>query len=559
MPSTSRRRSKKSGKRSKSDASPKRRNSKRSPSGFKYFRGMQTPKRKRATRSFSPAFTPDQLRSAGVNDEEEARDLMKAFAEAGGDETLGAEAPPPSMTVEMAETKEGILVPKSMADLISYVENSKFKESWRTVIWFHLKNKLRTYQAALLEAMQEVTAREEKIDVKVRKLNVPQEERWKSFSDDSALDSAMDRASQFQVLVDHITTKIQNLEDGTSFSTLNTNSQPLATRVSNLKSAILSFAKKSKQHEICDFTAKLILAFFQNPFFPRNKFFTFLFVGPPGTGKTTIAKDISKVLVACGLFEGGFYDKGKSDFIGQYLGETPHKTSKSLTAYALEGVLFIDEAYTLCNLDDKGNIDMYGLEFATTLVDFMTRYRGFCCIIAAGYEPEMKAQFLAANDGLPRRFPHRFLLEELNESQLSNIISTNSGSVFTATSPEDVQKGGLDDDVLVDVQNFIKGVKAAKKEYPHLYTLIKNSAGSASNISEFLATYSEGKSRSKYFKPNEGILNEEAVVSSIRKSSPSITSEDFLSAIRSMLSQAEMSQKSKAISELDRFIKKVRR
>lgn len=480
---------------------------------------------------------------------------MDAFERVGDDAAPPASSVPVASDVEMGKF-DGRPVAQSLVDLISYVDHSKFKSSWRMVCWMHLRYKHEIYTGAYLGLMREINACRARLDMRVDDMQIPKDDAWRVRHEDDQLSSLTDSANQMKRLADHCHAKAESLRiNESSVPSLLSGPQAKESRVKELRDEIKRFAEVTLQHDVADFVARLLLAFFQNPLFPRNKFFSFMFVGPPGTGKTTLARDVSRVLVAAGLFEGGFSDKGKSEFIGQYLGQTPHLTRRALTAYALEGVLFIDETYSLCNLDDKGRVDMYGSEFATSLVDFMTRFKGLGCIITAGYEPEMRSQFLAANDGIPRRFPHRFLLNDLDGRQLTSIVETYSQKLMRPNT----NAAALEENTVKLVEHFVDTVRSQRQEFPHLYKVLENQAGSASNIAEFLVTYTEGGNHDRYFKPTDGILSEGAILAEIEKERVNVTPQEVKKALRQIVAQGEMSQRGAALSELESLLTKLTR
>ncbi|TMR09566.1 AAA family ATPase [Nonomuraea turkmeniaca] len=157
----------------------------------------------------------------------------------------------------------------------------------------------------------------------------------------------------------------------------------------------------------------------------------FVFAGPPGTGKTTVARVLGRIFAALGLLaRPDVVEAHRADLVGQHLGATAIKTNE-LVDRAIGGVLFIDEAYSLVNPGYQGG-DAFGAEAVQTLLKRAEDDRDRLVIVLAGYEREMDA-FLATNPGLASRFNQRVAFPSYSPRELTQIavlLAERSGDTF---------------------------------------------------------------------------------------------------------------------------------
>lgn len=164
-----------------------------------------------------------------------------------------------------------------------------------------------------------------------------------------------------------------------------------------------------------------------------------VFAGPPGTGKTTIARVVAKIYCGLGLLKKETVrEVHRADLIGQHIGETEAKTNAIIDS-ALDGVLFLDEAYALVSTGAKND---FGLVAIDTLLARMENDRDRLVVIVAGYRKDLD-MFLDTNEGLRSRFTRSIDFPSYSSSELVEIaerMAEKRDSTFEKAAHDDMER-----------------------------------------------------------------------------------------------------------------------
>jgi hypothetical protein len=306
--------------------------------------------------------------------------------------------------------------------LVDVLQTRPGEAMFRDAYVDNMRYKVARYAELQRAAEMDVHRQIDIIDIKMPELKrvarvCGDHDNWQVFeSVSSSYRDAKDRAAAFESIKLRAQRCLQRIDDPRE------GGEAGSIMCRSLVGALHTLSNFPSQSHIVNRTVEIVSAFFKDPRLLRSTLFNFILLGGPGTGKTTLASCIGDVFAKAGLFVGDrLVYAGRAELVGQYEGQTVARTRAFLLNNLDNGVVFIDEAYAITPWQD-GKPEGYGSEAAAAMVEFMTQYPGLYCIILAGYELQMTRYFLPTNDGLSRRFPHKYVLQDMQPEELVKVF-----------------------------------------------------------------------------------------------------------------------------------------
>ena len=164
---------------------------------------------------------------------------------------------------------------------------------------------------------------------------------------------------------------------------------------------------------------KIIVYYIQNPH--TDEYLHTVITGPPGVGKTAIAKIYSDIFVRLGILKTDkFIEIKRDDLVGKYLGQTAPRT-RDLLESAMGGVVFLDEGYSLGNEEKR---DSFAKEAIDMINQYLSERKKDFMFVIAGYEDDLEKCFFSFNRGLKRRFSHWIEISKYEKKELVEIFKS---------------------------------------------------------------------------------------------------------------------------------------
>jgi SpoVK/Ycf46/Vps4 family AAA+-type ATPase len=344
------------------------------------------------------------------------------------------------MKIHLKKLSRSLHPPKTDLDIDvqefkSAISSKEFRNKLKASAIAHTRSKLVMYKEKIDDSRDiniELSGRKGKERMHQIEVYSQKERNNKNEQDDDGSwddDDSWDSEDEYSDTVDELSKKnreiIKALNHNLELLTGNTSDTIIKARLTNiLEHPDHGLHTLEGRNDVYQFATGMIYAFARNYKVFSNAFMNCVIVGNPGTGKTAAA------LVLANVFHKVFFlatDKVSintaSNLVAEYTGQTGPKTKTALIN-SLEGVFFLDEAYSLAGGIGKDGSTDYGSDSITEIVNFLDKTRGLSVMIVAGYEKEMDKMFFKANPGLERRFPIKFSFTDYDHKVLMRILMT---------------------------------------------------------------------------------------------------------------------------------------